>query len=199
MNRLDTLMQIIKQRHSCRAYDSDRPVPDDALRHCLEAARQAPSACNKQPWRFVVIDDPEILTEIRERANLGGVANDWWRTAPVMVALGVDKNIVTHRLAPALSKIQYHLLDAGIAGEHFALAAASQGLATCWIGWFNQKAARKILQIPRGIDLVALFTLGYPIAEPKKRSSRKELDEIAFRNRWQQPIANSATSSSATT
>ena len=159
-------------------------MPEKALRTCLEAARRAPSACNKQPWRFVVIDAPEVLEQIRRKAQLPGIDHSWWDTVPMMVALGIEKNALTHKIAPAFSKIPYHLLDAGIAGEHFVLAAASQGLGTCWIGWFKPKVIKRLIDIPKHVDIVALLTLGYPAGEAGNEAPRKEIEDIAFRNRW---------------
>ncbi|MFO7820699.1 MAG: nitroreductase family protein [Lentisphaeria bacterium] len=181
---VDSFLNLSRRRYSCRNYDPDRCVPEGAIQNCLEAARLAPSACNKQPWRFVVVDDPETLAAIRKKGQMPGIDHAWWESVPVMVALAVEKNVLTHKIAPAFSKIPYYLLDAGIAGEHFILAAAAQGLGTCWIGWFRPKIVKEILDIPRHVDIVALLTLGYPAPGKVRTKQRRDIDEIAFRNKW---------------
>lgn len=183
-------LALARRRKSCRAYDPDRPVPTAAIRQCLEAARLAPSACNRQPWRFVVIRDAAKRQAIYERARLPGIAHEWLPQAPVIVALGVQPELVTHKLAPAISGLPYQMLDAGIAGEHFVLAATELGLGTCWIGWFKEKVVAKLLDVPRGVRLVSLIALGYPAtatsaAVPKKRA---EIDAFAFLDAWDNPL-----------
>ena len=179
-------LDLVARRYSCRAYDPARSVSDEALRECLEAARLAPSACNRQPWRFVAVRDAERRRAICEGGLLPGIGHAWLADAPVIVVLCVDIELVTHRLAPALSGVQYHLVDAGIAGEHFVLAAAERGLGTCWIGWFKQRAVRRIIEAPRRVRVVSLIALGYPAAapEPPFRAGRKDLGEIAFADEW---------------
>lgn len=176
---------LVARRASCRSYDAGREVPVAMLEQCIEAARLAPSACNRQPWRFVVVNDAAKLAAIHGGCRLPGIPHEWLAAAPVIVALCVDLDFVTHRLAPAVSGIPYYLIDAGIAGEHFVLAAAEQGLGTCWIGWFRPRRVRKILHIPHSVRVVSLISVGYPVPDwqppPKKR---RATDEIAFWNGW---------------
>ena len=170
------ILETIKNRTSCRSY-LDKPVPDDALERCLEAARWAPSACNKQPSRFVVIKDRELRERICTECFLPGVPMPWAKQAPVIIVLCSKKSVVTHLLAPLLSGINYHLLDLGIAGEHLVLEAQEQGLGSCWIGWIQPKKIRKVLKLPPGITPVSLITLGYPrdITLPGRRLEMSEI------------------------
>jgi nitroreductase len=184
---IDAFTSLARQRRSCRAYDPDRPVPREQLQACVEAARLAPSACNRQPWRFVAVDDPELVQRIAGECKLPGIPHPWWETVPVFVALCAELDFVTHRVAPALSGIPYYLLDIGIAGEHFVLAAETLGLGTCWIGWFHEKKVKKILHIPRAARVCALLTLGYPREPQGKREDiqRRPLEDIVYWNGWQ--------------
>ena len=174
---MPTLIETIKKRRSIRKYKDD-PVPREMIEACIEAARHAPSASNTQGWRFFVIEG-ELKDRLVKEA-LGGVVvpNKWARTAPVVVVLAMKLSAVTDRIGAKLKGIDYHVLDAGIAGEHFVLQAAELGLGTCWIGWFNKKAVRRILEIPAGWDIPALITLGFPAEEPEPKV-RRPLDEIA--------------------
>lgn len=175
-------MSLVKKRTSCRKY-LDKDVPDKLINNCVEAARLAPSACNKQPWRFIVVKDKKIRSEICAKGLLPGIPMPWLKTAPVIVALCADVSVFTHKICPWISGVKYHLIDLGIAGEHFVLAAEEQELATCWIGWFNQKQIRKILNIPKNIEVASLISLGFP-AETPAPQSRLSLDDILFVDSW---------------
>ncbi len=182
----DQFVSLVRQRLSCRVYDPARPVPHQAIETCLEAARLAPSACNQQPWRFIIVEDADLRKQIYEKGRLPGLAHTWLQDAPVIVALCVELDWVTHKVAPAFSGIPYYLLDAGIAGEHFVLAATEQGLGTCWIGWFKERAVKKILKVPRRVRIVSLLSLGYPASsdESSSRTPRKSIGQISTWNSW---------------
>ncbi|OGV53200.1 MAG: hypothetical protein A2X45_05990 [Lentisphaerae bacterium GWF2_50_93] len=175
-----SFLELVKRRRSCRDY-SEAPVPDELIGNCLEAARLAPSACNKQPWRFIVVKDCVLRGRICSEGLLPGIPMPWTQKAPVIVVLGAETSIVTHTIAPLISKVQYHLVDIGIAGEHFVLAAEAQDLGTCWIGWFNEKKIRRILNLPRSFQILSLISLGYPASplELVQDSSRMKIEEIA--------------------
>lgn len=180
---IDSFLTLVYARQSCRAYDPDRPVPQSMIENCLRAAQAAPSACNKQPWRFIIVRDAETRKMLCSKALLPGVPMPWMQDAPVIIALCAETNAIVHRFAPLLSGVPYYLVDEGIAGEHFVLAAAAQGLGTCWIGWIEPKQVRSLLEIPRAVHPVALITLGFPAAK-RPDSSRKPLNEIAFCENW---------------
>ncbi len=167
---ISELLELMDKRRSCRNY-LDREVSKEMLDKCLEAARLAPSSCNKQPWRFAIVRDQETRRKICREALLPGIKMPWAETAPVLVVLGAEPASVPHKIAPLLSGIKYHLIDIGIAGEHFVLAAEAQGLGSCWIGWFREKPVKKILNIPRKVQLLSLITIGFPaeISEPRER------------------------------
>lgn len=183
-------LKLIHKRSSCRLYLS-KDLPDGMINNCLEAARCAPSACNKQPWRFIIVKDETLRQTICEQALLPGIPMPWLRMAPVIAVLCAEKQLVTHKLAPMVSGVKYHLIDIGIAGEHFCLAAESHGLGTCWIGWFKAKPLHKLLNIPKSVEILSLISLGYP-AEPIEENQREKLplNQIAFKDRWQEPLDN---------
>ncbi|MBI4721631.1 MAG: nitroreductase family protein [Candidatus Stahlbacteria bacterium] len=177
-------MDIIRKRCSVRDY-LDKPVEEEKINEIVEAVKFAPSSCNSQCWRFVVTTG-EIKEQITKQ-GIGGVvlSNRWAKTAPVIIVACADLSFVPHRIGAKIKDIEWYLLDMGIAIEHLVLRATELGLGTCWIGWFNESAIRKILKIPRGIKIVALLTLGYPkdeLAEHEKQ--RLEIDKILFWNAW---------------
>jgi nitroreductase len=175
--------ELVQKRRSCRAFDPDRPVPEELITACLRAAQLAPSACNAQPWRFVVVTEAEKRREICQKALGGMVPNRWAADAPVLVVLAAVRKLGTASLGEGVKDIPYHLMDCGSAGEHLVLKATELGLGTCWLGWFREKPLRKLIGAPGNWKLLALIALGRPAEgwEPAKRS-RAELDKTAFRN-----------------
>ncbi len=178
-----TLMEIIGARRSVRRY-LDKPVEREKIELCLEAARLAPSACNAQPWRFLVVDEPELRERFVNKVFGGIYRGDFARKAPVIVAVVADQRSLASRASGAARNVSFALLDLGIAGEHFVLQAAELGLGTCWIGWFNEAAAKRALGVPRGKKIVYLLSLGYPAGESARPHPRKTMAEMATFNGW---------------
>jgi len=174
--------QLVKKRRSIRRY-TDRPVKRNEILACLEAARLAPSADNVQPWRFLVIDDPELKERFSREAFSGIYSKTRFAAkAPVLVLLLARLDIIANRIGKQIQGIHYYFIDVGIAGEHFVLQAEELGLGTCWIGWFNTRKARKIAKIPKKYKIVSLLSMGYPEARPSQDKKRKSLEEIVWFN-----------------
>jgi len=173
-------IELVKHRTSCRSYESG-PVPKESLECMLETARLAPSACNKQPWRFVVVQDEALRMRLINESFLTGIPMRWAENAGAIIALGMAKSAVTHRIAPKISGVEYPLLDVGIAGEHLVLQAEELGLGTCWIGWIKPKVVRNIVSWPRTIEPVSLITVGWPAAADRKTRPRLTTEKTT---RW---------------
>lgn len=172
-------IELVKHRTSCRTYTPE-PVPKAHLEQMLEAARLAPSACNKQPWRFAVVQDESVRMQLVDEAFLSGIPMRWAADAGVIIALGMEKSFVTHRVATKVSGVDYPLIDLGIAGEHLVLQAEELGLGTCWIGWIKPKVVRRIIGWSRGIEPVGLITVGWPDADARKTRPRLPLEETTI-------------------
>ena len=167
------IFEVIANRRSIRKYTCD-PVGDHELGHILEAARLAPSARNKQDWRFVVVSDRERRQQLMQAANNQQFVGE----APVIIACcSVDPDYVM-RCGMATAPI-----DLAIAIDHMTLAATALGLGTCWIGSFYPDQVRKILDIPEGVGVVELLALGYPDEAPPQRP-RLDLGEIVYYETW---------------
>jgi len=139
--------ELVKSRRSIRRY-LDKPVEREKVLTCIEAARLAPSADNVQPWRFLIIDDPELKTQYAKEIFSGIYSiSKFAEKAPVLIVILARLDIIANRIGKQIQNIQYYLLDIGIAGEHIVLQAQELGLGTCWIGWFNIRKARKFLKI----------------------------------------------------
>lgn len=165
---------VISGRRSIRKYKTDKKVPDEVLNRILNAARIAPSACNIQPWHFIVIKDNRIKEKLKDAYR-----QDWFWTAPVIIVGAVDSTISWKRG----DGVNYAEVDLTIAMDHLILASANEGLGTCWIGAFSENKVKEILNIPSNIKVVAMTPLGYPAEEPKMRQ-RKSLEEIVHREVW---------------
>jgi len=176
------LMDLIKKRRSVRSY-LDKPIPKEDLAKCIEAARLAPSACNAQPWKFIIVDEPELKNRVTEKAFSGIYSmNKFAGGAPVLVVVISEKQKFASAIAGRVRGTKYYLLDVGIACEHFILQAAELGIGSCWIGWFNEKAIKKELDIPRFKKIDVVISLGYPSKGLSKERPRKPIAEISSFN-----------------
>jgi len=173
--------ELISKRQSERQYDS-RPVEPEKIMQCIEASRIAPSACNAQPWKFIVVDEPELKKQIAD-ATAGMGMNKFVIEAPVIVAIVLEKPNAMSKIGSVLKGKEYTLMDIGIATTHFCLQATELGLGTCIIGWFNEKKVRKLLQIPSKKRIPLLLSVGYATAELRNKQ-RKELNEVYSLNKY---------------
>jgi len=176
-------LDTVRKRRSVRKF-LDKPVEREKIMQCLEAARLAPSACNGQPWKFIVVDDVALKSKLCESAFSGMYAmNSFCRTAPVIVVVISEKERFITKVGSAIRNTQYYLIDIGIAGEHFALQATELGFGTCWIGWFNEKAVKKILGVPQQRKIDYLLAVGYDVVARENIPSRKPMSEITSFNK----------------
>ena len=172
-------VDLVRARHSLRKY-SGFPVADAVLDKCLDAARLAPSACNSQPWSFIVARTPERVGSLA-RAAFSGIysMNAFAEEAPVLIAVVTERSNYAAALGGLFRGVQYSLMDVGIACEHLALQAAELGLGACMLGWLNERAVKKELDLPRSARIDLMISLGYPadanFIPPKKRKSLEEI------------------------
>ncbi|MBA7609038.1 NADH dehydrogenase [subsurface metagenome] len=165
--------KAIRDRRSVRSYEK-KGIPQDVLLKVLEAARLAPSANNRQPWKFVVV------REAAKRAALAKAAKEqqFVAEAPVVIAaVALEPERVMTCGVPT------YAVDLAIAVDHITLAAVQQGLGSCWIGAFYQEDVKKLLEIPAEYKVAALLTLGYP-RDQARFKNRKSLDEIVCYEKW---------------
>ena len=169
-------LELAKQRYSVRAYQST-PVEDEKLLKVLEAARVAPTAANRQPFRLIVIHTSGREDELRRIYS-----PSWFVEAPIVVCIcGIHSQSWTRR-----DRKNYHDVDVAIAMDHLILAATDLGLGTCWIGAFDPEEARRILRLPMDVEPIVFTTLGYSDDQPShKHKSRKSIDELVCYEHWQ--------------
>jgi len=169
-----TVMEAIKKRCSVRGYQ-DRPVEKEKTDKVLEAARLAPSASNRQEWRFVVVQNRDTRQRLMKAAKGQAFVGE----APVIIACcaKTDDHVMT------CGQMCYPI-DIAIAIEHMALEAAEEGLGSCWIGAFYEDQVKEILSIPQNIRVVELLALGYPAKSSSTHKERLSIEEIVMHERW---------------
>lgn len=180
------LEQVILQRRSVRKF-LDKPVERQKINACLEAARLAPSACNAQPWHYVVLDDPQIKENFAKEVFSGVYSlSKWAAAAPVLIAVVSDRGNFTSRLGNYFRRTEFYLVDQGISGEHFVLRAHDLGLGTCWIGWLDGEKAAQFLHLPKNKKVEHLLALGYPAPQATGAPvhPRKKLEEMSSYNQY---------------
>ena len=158
-----SLLDLILSRRSIRRYEN-KDIPEEVLKQILEAGRQAPSAANRQPVRFVVVNDHDLLKNLCDN-----LINRFVKYAPAAIVGCADvKSFLTGKWA---------VVDATIAMQNIVIAAWTLGIGSCWIGACNEKKVKELLKIPDKWKFVALVTLGYPAEQPKPRK-KKSFEEM---------------------
>jgi nitroreductase len=161
------VLTCIHSRPAVRSFRST-PVSEDIIRKILHAGRQAHSQRNRQPWRFVVVQNRDTLKQIGALASTGPYIAD----APLAIALAIEG-----------AKNPY--IDATRAAECLMLAAWSEGVGSCWVGGIDRPKVKELLGIPEEAELVTVIPFGYPTAEETdKKKVRKRLAKVAFRERY---------------
>ena len=156
-------VDLILSRRSIRKYE-DKDIPEDILQQILETGRQAPSAVNRQPIRFVIVNDQDLLKNL-----CNNLITRFVKYAPLaIVGVAYTKALWTGKWA---------VIDATIAMENMVISAWSLGIGSCWIGACNKKKVKELLKIPEKWKVVALLTFGYPAEKPKQKK-KKPFDKM---------------------
>jgi nitroreductase len=167
-------LDLAKQRVSIRSYTTE-PVSDEQLNEVLEAGRLAPTACNLQPFQFVVVREKDHLA-----ALAAAYPGEWFREAPVVIAVCTQVSKAWKRKQDGRDLVD---VDAAIAADHMTLAAADIGLGTCWVGAFDPKIVRQTLRVPHTAEPLILLTLGHP-NEAGRPKIRLPLDKLVRCETW---------------
>jgi len=164
---------LIRLRKSVRSY-LPREVEGEKLARILEAARLAPSAGNRQEWRFIVVKDAENRRKLADSTKHKFIAE-----APVILVCCAETD--KHLMPCGLHSFP---IDVAIAMDHITLAAVAEGLGTCWIGGFDAEKAKEAAGVPEDVVVVQLMPLGYPVDPSETKKNRKNIDEIVRYERW---------------
>ncbi len=177
-----SFLELVLSRQSDRAFDGGRTVEPDKLERILEAARMAPSACNAQPWKFVVITEPDLAQKVgKAAAGLG--MNKFAKDAPVHILIVEESANITSLLGGKVKDKHFPLIDLGIAASHISLAAEDEGLGSCILGWFDEKKIKELTGIPSSKRLLLDIVIGYPVKD-KRRKIRKLREKVISYNTY---------------
>ena len=177
------MLELIRTRQSDRKY-SNQAIETDKLDRIIEAGRMAPSACNAQPWKFIIVTEPGLLIKIAEASSASIIGmNTFIGQAPVLLIVIRENANLSSRIGGTIKNKDYSLIDIGITSANICLQATAEGLGSCMIGWFDEKMVRKLLDIPRSKRVELIITLGYSLSH-KREKKRKNSGEIVSVNKY---------------
>lgn len=181
---MESLQVLAAQRQSDRAFDVNRPVEGEKISRILEVARLAPSACNSQPWHFIVVDDSDLKNKVADATSdrILGI-NHFTKQAPVHIVMVEEKPNLSAGFGSWVKDKNFAHVDIGIAAAHIVLAAEDEGLGSCILGWFNEDKMRKVLNIPSGKRVLLDIVLGYSV-QPDRAKKRKAAAEVISYNTY---------------
>ena len=181
---MTSFLDLATTRQSDRSFDSTRPVEREKLTRIIEAARLAPSACNSQPWHLIVVDDPELKNRVADATatKLLGL-NHFTKQAPVHIVIVEEKMNFSSGFGALMKDKYYAHVDIGILASFLTLAAASEGLGSCILGWFDERKMRNLLNIPSNKRVLLDIIVGYS-TQTQREKKRKETEEIISYNQY---------------
>ena len=174
---MNNFLELCRQRQSCRDF-SDVPVERGKLMYCMEAAQLAPSACNAQPWRFLVVTETQLARQVAKCLQGDGSMNSFTEHCPAFIILLLEKGNQAARRFGELKKRNYGHTDLGIAAAHICLAAEAQGLGSCIIGFLDEDGLRGLLGLEEPDYPFLAVAIGYPKSSESRQKSRKAIEDI---------------------
>lgn len=176
-----SFLDLVMKRQSDRAFDPDKSVDREILYRILEAARFAPSACNAQPWKFIIVEDEKLRHEIADATSNRLLSiNHFTKQAPVHLIIVEEPANFSSSIGSFFKKKHFPHIDIGIVAEHICLAAAEEGLGSCMIGWFDEKKIKKILDIPSSRSVVLDIVIGYSTQNIRTKKRKETTNLISF-------------------
>jgi len=174
------ILNFINSRQSDRKY-SDKPVEKEKLERIIEAGRMAPSACNAQPWKFIVVTDPELVLKVADAASAKLIGmNSFVAQASVILVIVREKPNMSSKVGATIKNKDYSLIDIGIATENICLQAKAEGIGSCIIGWFDERQIRKLLEIPKSKRVELIITLGYSLSEQREKRRKPAAETVSY-------------------
>ena len=174
------MLELIISRQSDRKYN-DKPVEKEKLDRIIEAGRMAPSACNAQPWKFIIVTESKLIEKIAEAASAKLIGmNTFVSQAPVQIIVVRENPNMSSKVGGTIKNKDYSLIDIGIATENICLQARAEGIGSCIIGWFDEKMLRKLLSIPKSKRVELIITLGYSLSDHREKKRKPPEETISY-------------------
>ncbi len=176
--------ELALSRRSIRKY-KNTPVKREDLEKCVESARYAPSACNSQPWKFIIIDETDLLEKLKKDAFLSFTGmNKFVSDCTAMILVLSFKEKLLARTAEKVRRTSFRKIDTGIVAAYLVLQAHQLGIGSCILGWFKERKIKQILGIPRSAKVELAISMGIPSEKPKKEKHLKKKEETVAINSY---------------
>ena len=177
--------EVVNKRYSCRNYRSDT-VEIEKLNKCVEAAVKSPTACNNQPWKFILVTDPAIVARLKPLLSGALNVNTFTKDCPAFAVLVNEGESIESKIGCIATKKHFSEIDCGMAAQTFCLAAAAQDVATCVMGLGNEKRIKKLLDVPPRKRVLLVIACGYEMEKTKRRGPRKHIKEVRAYDNYKQ-------------
>jgi nitroreductase len=171
------LLELMKQRQSCRNY-TQRKVEQSILENCIEAARLAPSACNSQPWKYVVVMKEDYLPVIANSLQKDGFNRFADQCPAFVLVLEQPAMLINGQTGTKSENQKFAQIDIGLSVMQFCLAAQDQGVGTCIMGSFDASELQALLTLPEDTVIRLVIAVGYPGDDKIRPKMRKPYDQI---------------------
>ena len=168
---------LIARRESCRNFDPNRPVEKEKLQRCAEAVWIAPSACNGQPWKYLIVTNPELNEKLRPLMMELGM-NKFVKNCPAFAVVLEEATVLKVSLSQKFKDQDFAPIDVAFSASQFCYAATEQGLSTCIIGWHNEQKIRDLFGLPKTTRVRLILAIGYAADETLRKKQRKPIDDV---------------------
>ena len=168
---------LIRRRESCRNFDPNRPVEKEKLQRCAEAAWIAPSACNGQPWHYLIVTNQELVEKLRPlmmELNM----NKFVKSCPAFAVVLEENTILKVSLSQKFKDQDFAPIDVAFSASQFCYAATEQGLSTCIIGWHNEQKVRELFNLPKTTRVRLILAVGYAASDALREKKRKPIEDV---------------------
>lgn len=165
------LLELAQKRYSVRGYSAQKPAAED-IEYIMECARMAPSAVNKQPWKFYVCQSDEALVKVRKC-----YPRDWFNTPQCVIICCINHDEEWVRPNDGHT---HGIVDISIAAEHICLAATERGLGSCWVCNFDAQLCHDLFELPETQEPAVLIPIGYATTEPTEKKRKAACDIVTY-------------------
>ena len=173
---MSDFMDLCLCRQTCRKFNPDKPVEHEKLVKCVEAACLAPSGCNAQPWKFIVVESPDKVAQVAETPQQMGM-NLYAADARAFIVVLEQHAVLMPALRVVLDSQYFAKGDCGAAVAHICLEAEDQGLGTCIFGMYDRPKLCEILNLSTDTRFAGVIAVGYPESAEVRKKMRKPMEE----------------------
>ena len=174
---MSTYMDLVKRRESCRNFDPNRMVEREKLERCAQAAWLAPSACNSQPWKYLIVTNPEYVQKLRPLMQELGM-NKFVSQCPAFVVVLEEPTRLKVSVSSKFKDQDFAPIDLGLSTSQFCYEATEQGLSTCIIGWHNEPKIKELFNIDKASRVRLVLCVGYAASGELREKKRKPMEQV---------------------